>query len=115
MNATPSGRGTGHTTRQMKNASHGAIFVWCNRNLNYPRDLARQLLREDLMVVSPDWVNQSRWRGLKITEMVLDHAMPDSVRFSEQFRYELTAFEYCRGKVLTYIDRGRAPVVRGLK
>ncbi len=29
-------RGTGRTTRQMEEASIGAVFIWCNEHLNYP-------------------------------------------------------------------------------
>jgi hypothetical protein len=47
-----SDRGTGTTTRQIEAAPPNAIFVWCNRRLEYPRSLAGSIGRNDLRIVS---------------------------------------------------------------
>ena len=45
-------RGTGFTSRQMENAPDGAVFVWCNGHLDYPKRLAEHLGRKDLRIES---------------------------------------------------------------
>jgi hypothetical protein len=66
-------RGTGKTTQQMKSAPTGAVFVWCNAHLYYPRMLAKRIGRDDLQIQAPSWL-EDRWRGMKMTGLVLDHA-----------------------------------------
>lgn len=64
---------TGKTTTQIKNAPKGAVFIWCNGTLGYPKDLARSLDREDLLVVGPSYV--SNLRSYASTKpVVVDHA-----------------------------------------
>lgn len=67
-------RQTGRTTRQMQAAPHGSVFVWCNAQLLYPKQLAVALGRKDLDVVSPSWLEQDRWRGRTLTGLEVDHA-----------------------------------------
>lgn len=69
-----SDRQTGRTTRQMQESPRGAVFVWCNGHLAYPRDLARRLGRTDLEIVSPGWLDERNMRGREFTAIVLDHA-----------------------------------------
>lgn len=64
---------TGTTTRQMEEAPKGAVFIWCNGDLKYPRRLAHDIGREDLQIKAPTWL-EDRWRGLEITGLVVDHA-----------------------------------------
>jgi hypothetical protein len=66
-------RGTGRTTRAMLAAKQGAIYIWCNDRLNYPKDLTKKHGRGDLKVVGPSWLTDNAWRGLKLPEIVLDH------------------------------------------
>lgn len=66
-------RGDGETTRQMMAAPAGAYFVWCNNTLHYPKSLAVQLKRDDLKIVSPEWLDPMRVRGLRV-RVVIDHA-----------------------------------------
>lgn len=73
-------RGTGITTRQMQAAPLGAVFIWCNSALDYPRALARRTGRADLEVVAPYWLDGDRWRGRNLTGIVLDHAAELSSR-----------------------------------
>jgi hypothetical protein len=77
MNAThiQMQRGDGTTTRQMHDAPKGALYIWCNSQLHYPRDLAKELGRTDLVIDSPtalEW--PGRHVGKKLTGIVLDHA-----------------------------------------
>jgi hypothetical protein len=70
------GRRVGNTTRQMEDAPKGAIFVWVNHHLDYPKQLAREIGRVDLKIVSPEWIEDRRWRGVELSGIVLDHAAP---------------------------------------
>ena len=68
-------RGTGHTTEQMRAAAQGAYFVWCNGAIGYPINLSRALGRNDLRIVSLNWLCAGFWRGLNPDQFVLDHAV----------------------------------------
>lgn len=52
-------RQTGRTSRQMKDAPQGAVYVWCNNVLRYPKDLANRLGRTDLKVISLDGLEEA--------------------------------------------------------
>lgn len=65
-------RRTGRTTRQMQEAPMGAVFVWCNDALTYPRLLAQRLCRGDLRIIGPSQLNE-RLRGYH-TVVIIDHA-----------------------------------------
>jgi hypothetical protein len=66
-------RGTGFTTKQMREAEPGALFVWCNSDLSYPKHLAHNLGRDDLRIVGPSVLNESRLLGQQC-QIVVDHA-----------------------------------------
>lgn len=76
------GRQSGRTTQAMQAAPRDAVFVWCNHHLDYPKDLARKLGRDDLKIVSPSWLTDRRWVGLELSALQLDHAA------FEHFTYE---------------------------
>lgn len=65
-------RQTGQTATQMQGAPIRAVYVWCNDDLYYPRRLAGFLRREDLVIVSPSWLD--RWSGQPTSGLVVDHA-----------------------------------------
>lgn len=67
--------GTGRTSRQMSAAPKDAFFIWCNSRVDYAKALAYHLNRGDLHVRSPDWLSGERWHGMRITGIVLDHAL----------------------------------------
>ena len=68
-------RGTEETTRQMKAAPQGAIFVWCNGQLSYPKSLAQKIGRGDLEIVSPSWLGgHVENEGEELSGVILDHA-----------------------------------------
>jgi len=66
-------RGEGETMQQIRTAPKGAVFIWCNGRTEYPRELAQKIGRWDLQIQSPAWL-EDRWRGLKLTGVVVDHA-----------------------------------------
>lgn len=91
-------RRKGATTKQMTEAPQYAVFVWMHGDLEYPRDLARHLQRDDLEIVSPMWLDNRRWMGLRLRGVVVDHA----VLLSEaQWR----SLQGARAKVVTSSDR----------
>ena len=61
----------GHTTCQMLIAPKGAVYVWLQQYMSYPRDLARYLGRDDLTFQGPSWLNHVRNSGPIV---ILDHA-----------------------------------------
>ena len=67
-------RGDGTTTLQMTDAAEGALFIWCNGHLDYPRQLARKLGRTDLKIYSPSALENHFLAGLRFPAIVLDHA-----------------------------------------
>jgi hypothetical protein len=67
-------RGTGRTTEQMKSAPVGAVFIWCNSNLAYPKGLAEKLGRQDLQIESPSWLSFRNIAGREFVGVVVDHA-----------------------------------------
>ena len=65
---------TGTTTAQIKQAQQGAVFIWVNADIRYPKQLARQLGRDDLQIVSPSWLDSYRWQGKTFPWIEVDHA-----------------------------------------
>ena len=72
-------RGTGATTRQIKEAPKGAIFVWCNSHVDYARHLAHFLGRGDLQIVSPETFERIA-PVIRFNGIVVDHAVRLSSR-----------------------------------
>ena len=58
----------------MLHAPKGAVFVWVNSALEYPRRLAHTLGRNDLEIVGPLWFSDHRFYGRELSGIVLDHA-----------------------------------------
>lgn len=91
MNET---RGTGVTQRQMLAAPLGAVFVWCNSRISYPRDLARAIGREDLEIQPASWLTCRSVAGRRFSGVVVDHALrPDDAQI------EAIEMLRCRGVV----------------
>ena len=67
-------RGEGITTRQMKAAPNGALFIWCSEQLDYPRQLACELNRADLHIVRPSWLTGMAYYGMRYSGVIVDHA-----------------------------------------
>jgi hypothetical protein len=67
-------RGTGRTTRQMKHAPIGAIYVVPNHaGIAYFSALARDLRRNDLKIHTSFVIDEHRLAGLRC-DIVVDHA-----------------------------------------
>lgn len=66
-------RQSGITTRAMLAAPHGAVYVWPNQKLLYPRQLAEFLKRDDLVIVGPSWLDARRALGRQPMLTVVDH------------------------------------------
>lgn len=62
----------GRTADAMAEADQGAIYVWCNSRLAYPRDLAKHLDRGDLRIVSSLDIEGMAPEQNK--QLVIDHA-----------------------------------------
>lgn len=77
-------RGSGRTTQQMLDAPQGAIYVWCNGELRYPRELAKSLGRKDLLIHSRSCFRDGRLRGIR-KPIILDHAVLLSPREYDEF------------------------------
>jgi hypothetical protein len=43
-------RGSDRTTKAMREAPRGAIYVWCGNDISYAKDLALHLVRDDLII-----------------------------------------------------------------
>lgn len=71
---SPDRRQSGMTTLQMREAPQGAVYVWPNEVLGYPKRLARDIGRDDLQIVSPWWLRAAMWQGMRLSGIVLDHA-----------------------------------------
>ena len=65
---------TGTTTRQMQKAPLGAIYVWPNANLGYPKRLAVALGRPDIVIKPPGWLIARNVREFPPLSVVIDHA-----------------------------------------
>jgi len=79
-------RGTGTTTRQMKAAPHGAVYIWVHRaSMAYAKDLAESIGRNDLLIVSKSWLEHG-WQGRDFSAIVIDHATSLSIRENQLYR-----------------------------
>ncbi len=65
----------GRTVNQMIKAKEGALYVWCNSRINYPRNLAQYLGRNDLIIIPPHAFTQERLQGYVFSQVVYDHAL----------------------------------------
>ena len=79
------GRCCGLTTAQIKRAPLGAVFVWLNGDMTYPKNLAHFLGRDDLRIVTLSQVRAGALRGLRLSGLEVDHA----ARPDERERAEL--------------------------
>jgi hypothetical protein len=46
-----------------------------NGHLEYPKNLAKSVGREDLEIVSPYWLESDAHRGRRMTGLIIDHAV----------------------------------------
>lgn len=69
-------RGSGRTRRQLESAKRGAIFIWCNDHIGYPKQLALDIGRGDILIHGRTDLDDGayRFRGRMYPEVVTDHA-----------------------------------------
>jgi hypothetical protein len=67
-------RGTGRTTRQILKAPQGALYIWVNSNLFYPKMLAHHLGRQDIKFASPRSLRMRELQGRRRSQIIIDHA-----------------------------------------
>lgn len=80
-------RQAGNTTRQMKEAPMGAVFVWCNSHVHYPQALSRALSRSDLVVRPMSWLDPRNVMGRSLQAVVVDHAARLDAQMLEALHY----------------------------
>lgn len=70
---TPSGRGSGRTSEQLRQAPQGAFFICApSASRTYMRNLARHLLRDDIQMILPS--EFGRLTGANRKLFVVDHS-----------------------------------------
>jgi hypothetical protein len=72
-------RQTGQTSKQIQDAPVDSVFVWVINDVRYPEQLARTLGRTDLKIVGRSWITSERWRGLRLSGVVVDHSIRPSI------------------------------------
>lgn len=90
------GRGTGTTTRAMLRAPHGAIYIWPNGALTYPRHLSRYLGRADLNIISKGAFRPHTMRG-SLRRIVVDHATLLTIDQYEAVEYHQSRLNSLKG------------------
>jgi hypothetical protein len=80
MKVSVGGRQSGRTARAMADCPKGAVYVWYNHHLDYPKQLAKFLGREDLKIVSPSWLSAENVTGKTFTGVRCDHAFDPEQR-----------------------------------
>ena len=69
-------RGTGRTTKQMLAAPKGAVYIWPNSHLYYPKHLAIDLGRADLIIRGAEVFDTNFFfLGGHFSGLILDHAV----------------------------------------
>lgn len=67
-------RGTGRTANQMRAAKRGAVFIVGARPMvDYARRLAESIGRDDLKIVTLQWLEPNNWSGREFTGITVDH------------------------------------------
>jgi hypothetical protein len=92
-------RQMGITTHQIKTAPTNATYLWCSNDLSYPKAIAYQLNRTDLIFVGPSWFTHYKWRGYLIRSLVVDHAVkltPSETEMLYEIRARLILTENCK-------------------
>lgn len=74
LSAKDRDRGTGRTTQQMKDAAHGAFFIWHTVDLHYPKEIAKRIDRSDLRIIAVGHLGRGCYplRGVN-APVVIDH------------------------------------------
>jgi hypothetical protein len=85
-------RGTGITTRQIRAAPEGAVYVCMNGALDYTKNLSRSLGRHDIRVVSAEWLlSPDLVIRARHVPGVIDHAVMRIASFTDEQMYLIRA------------------------
>jgi hypothetical protein len=85
-----------HTTEQLLAAPHEAFFVCLTRGaVQLVKNLAGNLGRDDLTIVSADWLSDGRFRRRTVRGIVVDHAAAKGMTADQRRGYR-QALEYIR-------------------
>lgn len=81
-------RRQGTTTKQMRGAPHGALYIWPVADLSYPKFLVRFIDRPDLIIAGPQALEDGRrlWAGHRLPVIIFDHACALSASDWEAYR-----------------------------
>lgn len=79
-------RQTGRSTKQMEDAPHGATYVWPNDVLFYPDMLKERTGRTDLNLISLQHFRYQLERGMRMDDVVIDHAAEELMRSIDRAR-----------------------------
>lgn len=81
-------RGDGTTTKQIKASPIHARYV--TPNIDYTSHLALSLGRGDLKMEPMSFFENHRWRGLRKSQVVVDHAVPECMEREQRVQmYEI--------------------------
>lgn len=89
-------RGTGRTTKQIKEAPRNGIFVWCNGYYRHAESLANALGRSDLQVKPLSWLLSGRWQGIDPNRIVVDHYVTERSLSPREWDEVLRFLDYAR-------------------
>lgn len=82
-------RQTGTTTKQIRLAPKGAIYVWpVSASLHYPRRIAESEGRQDIKFIPQSQFTLHEIRGRRVEAVVIDHAVvmnPDNYEAMDAF------------------------------
>lgn len=84
----------GRSTKQILEAKQNAVYVCrTSSDCSYLKELARELNRTDIKIVSVFWLTERKYMGLELTEIILDHSLKLN---SEEYLYFTEARAYVR-------------------
>lgn len=63
-------------------APPGAVFIWYCANTAYPLSIAKKLNRDDITIVSPDWLDSMLYLGATYSQVIADHYALDCGRIN---------------------------------
>ena len=82
-------RGTGRTTRQMKNIPYGGTFVVSNGAVKLMQVMAAEIGRQDIDILPIRFFNGHRSRGKRYSSLSVDHYAWDMSTADERDNIQL--------------------------
>ena len=75
------------TTTQLKRAVYGSLFIWRSLSLSYPRQIAKEIGREDIIVRSLLFIRSMECQSHKYPDVILDHSLVGKLSNDSQQNY----------------------------